>query len=157
MAGHILMVGTTGCGKTTLARKMAQRAADAGRPVLVYDPVGGEWPHAARVFDDEYEYGQEALRSRGALYVVDEAGELLGRSNHEFFWLVTRARHKGAQTVLICHRPSQLANVLRDNCSHLVLFRSTLAVAKLMADEFNDPRLEQATRLERHAYLTSSR
>ena len=44
MKGHILIVGTTGCGKTTLARQLAIVAVRKGKKVVVFDPMRSDWP-----------------------------------------------------------------------------------------------------------------
>jgi len=154
---HTLIVGTSGSGKTTFARKLASAALDNGRPVLVYDVMLTNWPEGCEVFDDEHEFSQAAHRSRGALLIIDEAGEVIGRSNYELFWLATRARHLGASSVFITHRPSQLAPVIRDNCQILILFASPTSTGKLLAEEFNNPRLEHCTRLGVGKYIKATR
>ena len=154
---HTLIVGTSGSGKTTFANRMAEAAIARGRPVLVYDVMLTEWPQGCHVFDDDHDFSQAAHRSRGALLVVDEAGEVIGRSNYELFWLATRARHIGASCVFITHRPSQLAPVIRDNCQALVLFSSPASTGKLLAEEFNDPRLETCVSLGLGQYIKSKR
>ena len=80
---HTLVVGTSGSGKTTFARKLAISALGKGRRVLVYDVMLTDWPEGCEVFDDEHDFSQAAHRSRNALLIVDEAGEVIGRSNYE--------------------------------------------------------------------------
>jgi len=154
---HTLIVGTSGSGKTTFARKLAQSALDKGRRVLVYDVMLTDWPEGCEVFDDEHDFSQAAHRSRNALLIVDEAGEVIGRSNYELFWLATRSRHLGASTVFITHRPSQLAPVIRDNCQILILFASPSSTGKMLAEEFNAPALENCTMLRVGQYIKASR
>ena len=154
---HTLIVGTSGSGKTTFARKLAISALGKGRRVLVYDVMLTDWPEGCEVFDDEHDFSQAAHRSRNALLIVDEAGEVIGRSNYELFWLATRSRHLGASTVFITHRPSQLAPVIRDNCQVLILFASPTSTGKLLAEEFNQPNLEACTALKVGQYIKASR
>ena len=61
MKGHILIVGTTGCGKTTLARQLAIVAIRKGKKVVVFDPMRSAWPDGCLVYDDEREFSQRAL------------------------------------------------------------------------------------------------
>ncbi len=157
MRGHILIVGTTGCGKTTLARQLAIVAVSKRRRVVVFDPMRSKWPDGCLVYDDEREFSQRALRTRNALFIIDEAGETIGRCNYEMFWLATRARHLNAQSVFITHRPTQLSNIVRDNCNRIFMFRSTAAVAKMMSEEFTDDNLLAAVDLKSHEYLVSDR
>jgi len=154
---HALIVGTSGSGKTTFARKLASSALDKGRRVLVYDVMLTDWPEGCEVFDDEHDFSQAAHRSRNALLIVDEAGEVIGRSNYELFWLATRSRHLGASAVFITHRPSQLAPVIRDNCQILILFASPSSTGKMLAEEFNFPALENCTMLRVGQYIKASR
>ena len=154
---HTLIVGTSGSGKTTFARKLARAALDKGRRVLVYDVMLTDWPEGCEIFDDEHDFSQAAHRSRNALLIVDEAGEVIGRSNYELFWLATRSRHLGASTVFITHRPSQLAPVIRDNCQVLILFASPTSTGKLLAEEFNQPNLEACTTLKVGQYIKATR
>lgn len=157
MGGHILIVGTSGSGKTTFARRMVAASIEKGRPAVIFDPIGDDWHPDALVFDDIDSFSQYLLNAQGVLAVIDEAGEYIGRSSPHLYWLATRARHKNIQSVFITHRPTQLAPVVRDNCASLVLFSAPGGTGSLLASEFNNEQLIRCVTLRRGQKMISRR
>ena len=152
---HILIVGTSGSGKTTFARSLVDTSIEKGRPAIIFDPIGParggqgpDWHDDAIVFDDIETFSQYLLNAHGVLAVIDEAGEYIGKSSPHLYWLATRARHKNIQSVFITHRPTQLAPVVRDNCGTLVLFAAPAGTGAMLAEEFNNESLRICVELK---------
>ena len=145
---HILIVGTSGSGKTTFARTLVDTSIEKGRPAVIFDPIGDGWHDDAIVFDDIETFSQYLLNAHGVLAVIDEAGEYIGKSSPHLYWLATRARHKSIQSVFITHRPTQLAPVVRDNCGTLVLFAAPAGTGTMLAEEFNNESLGKCVELK---------
>ena len=85
---HIYTVGTSGSGKSTVIRRLADRVRKHGRPVIVFDPevrhagkgrngwtgcyVTGDFDHFDRLF----------WANQGCLTVIDEAADVCEHNPH---------------------------------------------------------------------------
>lgn len=127
---HTLICGVTESGKTTLARALANKLAQSGAGIIVYDPVnsstaGGGWPDSAIIFDDENEFFDYVSRDdvKNAHIFIDEAGDIFNIGKRDNFWLLTRGRHFGFNIFMIAQRPKMLAPSARTQASVAYLFR----------------------------------
>lgn len=156
---HTLICGQTESGKSTLAAYFARSYVAAGRPVLILDPIGVGWPSGRGVLwtaDPDY-FSYQAKRCRGALLVVDEAGEAVGTFQRQMQWVTTRSRHLGHSALLVAQRPPMVAPNVRNQCRRLYLFTLAPEDAKVCAVEWNAPVLRESPRLEQHFFLSVDR
>lgn len=144
---HVLIAGITESGKTTLAKRLVKRYNSNGIATLVLDPLNDpQWGATFQTSDKEL-FLRNVKQSRSCALFIDESGEMIGRYNEEMFFLATRARHLGHNTHFITQRVVQLNKTVRDQCVDLFLFMVSKTDAKILADEFNKPELQQANML----------
>ncbi len=150
---HVLILGMTMSGKTTLGRGLAAEYGHRGIGRLVLDPIGDpRWP-ADRLTTDPEEFLAWCQQARGCAVFIDEAGEVVGRYQDEQHWLATRSRHYGHRAHFLAQRAQQIAPLVRDQCTTLFLFRVSLSDAKLLADEWGREELRQAHTLGQGEYF----
>ena len=152
---HVLIVGLTGSGKTTLALALSSRISRAGFQVLVLDPIGDRrWlQHTPHVFRDPRVFLAVAEDSRRCLLVVDESGEMIGHYDEEMKRCATRYRHLGHRSVFICPRAAEVSPSVRAQCTSLFAFRGSTDDARVLARQFGAPELEQMQTLERGEFI----
>lgn len=150
---HVLILGMTESGKTTLARTLAQHYKRNGVGVLVLDPLSDpRWP-CDFVTADSDEFLDVFWRSRRCVAFMDEGGESVGRYNTAMQATATRGRHWGHSCHFIAQRATQLAPIVRDQCTHLFLFCSSLKDGEILADEWNKPELAECAKLRQGEYI----
>ena len=145
-----ILIGSTGCGKTTLARYLVE-----GYPYsVVYDPKVSdnisEW--SAHEFHDDlyelqtsksqrlvfrpnvYESADARLQDEFFLWVyankgrrvyVDEAYALLGGTNPSFHLqaILSRGRERGISAIISTQRPRRIPILLLSESEHFYIFR----------------------------------
>ncbi|MDX1939675.1 MAG: ATP-binding protein [Saprospiraceae bacterium] len=147
-------------GKTTLARKMAAQAASNNRNVLVLDPLkDSRWLDAGASFltDNPDEFISLAKQNTNCTLIIDEAGEFCGRYDKESFWLATRSRHRGHQSIFCSQRPNLISPNIRSNCSKIFCFCVNYKDAKSFAEDFCCDELENASNLKQGECIYYSR
>jgi energy-coupling factor transporter ATP-binding protein EcfA2 len=138
---HILILGQTLSGKSTLAKRLAATYKESGRGVIVHDPVGDpEWVADYKTADPE-EFFAIYNESRGCAVFFDEAGETCENFKHEITKTATRGRHRGHRNHYIAQRGTLILRTIRDQCSSLFLFNSGLEDCKIHAAEWNAPEI----------------
>lgn len=137
---HTLIVGITGSGKSTIAKRMAEKAKRKGKGVLVFDPYLDEYD-AHLITSDLEEFEKYVKANKNCLCIVDEAGEVLERGKRDN-WLGTQTRHNGHDLVFICQVATMLSRPVRTSCSQVYAFRQGALSARTMAEEFACPELE---------------
>lgn len=147
----------TESGKTTKARRLAASYKKQGIGVIVLDPLRDPGWNADFITDDQEEFLDVFWRSRSCAAFLDEGGESVGRYDLAMQKTATRGRHCGHSCHYVAQKATQLAPIVRDQCSHLFLFTSGLASAKMLAEEFNKPDLLQATQLQMYSYFHATR
>lgn len=149
MANHVLICGMTASGKSYAAKRLAARALDRGKSVLVFDPLRDSFPATWRTANLDALL-TAAKRSRNCLIIIDEALANIGLGVGEkakFLWLATMSRHCGHQVVFICQRLRGLSPTIRDNCRTLFLFSVHKESAEIVSEAFNDDGLRRAPEL----------
>jgi energy-coupling factor transporter ATP-binding protein EcfA2 len=140
---HILILGQTLSGKTTLAKRLAQSYKSQGVAVLVHDPVGDpEWPADLRTANAE-DFFRVYNDSRRCAVFFDEAGETCEEFRHEITKTATRGRHRGHRNHYIAQRGTLILRTIRDQCSGLFLFNTGLEDCKIHASEWNAPDIKE--------------
>lgn len=154
---HVLILGTTEIGKTTLAKRLAADYQKAGIPVIVLDPIADpNFPADFRTTDPE-KFLESFWDSRSCAVFIDEAGDAVGKYNDVMNRTATRGRHWGHNVHYITQRASLLSTTVRDMCSHLYLFRSGLNDCKIHAEEWTNPELKNAASLKAGEYYHADR
>lgn len=143
---HSLVIGITQSGKSTLAKLMAERWLRAGHEVGVLDPLGDEWPASWATTDAEY-FLHLAKRRTRCFLIVDESGVSVGLHNGPMQWLTTTGRHLGHACYFLAQRAVQLPLTLRENCVNLFAFALGPKDARLLAETWNKPELEENSSL----------
>lgn len=152
-----ILIGKTGCGKTTLARYLIE---DDIKPYsVVYDAkiseTIGKWQSTQKIYtnfadlpyaEDEriiyrppFKEERDAVmqdaffewvyfRKNTRLY-IDEAYAILGGTNPSFHLqaCLTRGREKGVSTIIATQRPKRIPFIFMSEAEHYYLFKVRLA------------------------------
>lgn len=154
---HVLIVGSTESGKTTLARNLAAHYKRSNYGVLVLDPLSDpRWP-CDFITADAAEFLDIFWRSRKCIAFMDEGGESVGRYDLAMQKTATRGRHWGHSCHYVAQDPTQLAPIVRSQCSHLFAFALSSRQSKVLAEEFNEPLLETCPKLRQGEYIHAQR
>lgn len=154
---HVLIVGQTESGKTTLAKRLCREYQQHGIKTAVLDILNDpEW-HADYQTADQEEFLATVKQSRSLAVFVDEGGETIGRYESELKWLATRGRHFGHNCHFISQRASDISKTVRDQCSRLFCFQVSLTDAKTLSDDWAREELRQANTLAQGEFFDCPR
>lgn len=154
---HVLIIGMTESGKTTLAKSMCAHYKAHGIATCVLDPLADpEWNSDFQT-TDKAEFLDRVKKSRQCALFIDESGEMVGRYDAEMFWCATQARHWGHRTHFITQRAAQLSPTVRHQCTKLFVFRVGVKDAETLAEEFGQDSVLEAGRLPQFEFLAVSR
>jgi len=157
---HSLILGMTESGKTTLAKKLAHIYREKDIAIIVLDMMNDpEWPSGPGTYKthDPDIFLEVFWKSKSCAVFIDESGDAIGRYNTAMNQTATKGRHWGHQCHYITQRGAQLATTVRDQCSHLFLFTSSLNDSKIHADEWNQPELRTACNLPQGEFFHVTR
>lgn len=154
---HVLILGTTLCGKTTLAKKLAKKYKQNGFGIIVLDPICDPGWDATYITDDVDDFLGVFWDSRRCAVFVDEAGENVGQHDKEMVKTATRGRHYGHAVHYIAQGGKQISKTVRDQCGRLFLFTTGIVDAKTHAVEWNNSELINAKTLTQGGYYVSTR
>lgn len=164
---HVLIVGITNTGKTTLAFDMAQRYIVDKRRIIVLDPdLRREWQvpqWRENITNKEIERGvmtdnpEEFLiickNSQGCALFIDESGSMIGRYDTQLEWLATQSRKWGHKSHFIMQRGSQVSPTVRNQCSSAFVFKQSPDDAKVLSNNFVCPEFLEAPKLNKGEYI----
>ncbi len=153
--GHMLVVGMTESGKTTLSSQLVQTYRKNNIKVVVLDPMNDPRWGADFQTRDRAQFLSiiKNPETRSCAIFVDESAEMIGRYHEEMFFLATRGRHYGHNCHFVCQRAKQLAKTVRDQCSYLALFNCSFDDSRELANEFNRVELKNAHTLKKGEYF----
>jgi len=154
---HSLILGMTESGKTTLAKSLAAAYRAKGIPVLVLDPLHDPGWECDFKTDDMDEFLHVFWNSRQCMVFIDEAGEAVGQFDKVMHPTATKGRHWGHSVHYISQRGTMIAKTVRDQCSHMMLFATSLADSKIHANEWNREELKTANALKQGEYFHCTR
>ena len=154
---HSLIIGTTGSGKTNLAKTLCRKFKQAGKPTLVLDPLmDDEWDCDFKT-SDKAQFLDVVKHNKQCIIFVDESGQAVGKYDEEMAWLATTARHWGHQSIFICQRAQQISKTVRDQCQRIWIFRVSNGDAKILAEEFVQDELLEAGSLGKFEFFETGR
>lgn len=150
---HVLLLGMTLSGKTYKAKALARDYKRNGIGVLVLDPLQDpEW-QADYITDDPAKFLDVFWQSRSCMAFMDEGGESVGRYDTTMQKTATRGRHWGHVCHYVAQKATQLAPVVRDQCTRLFAFCQSYKDGRVLADEWNRPELETVHTLKQGEYI----
>ena len=155
---HALILGRTESGKSTLAKLIAKSLRSRGRRVLLHDPCADNKFPADFRFLDMNGLGERARVERSAHVFIDESSAAFddGR-NLDHSWLATRSRHWGHSCYFIGQRAPQVPKTMRDQCSTLFLFSSSVSDGIIHADEWGRDELRGCNTLKQFEFFKVDR
>lgn len=150
---HVLLLGMTLSGKTHKAKALSRDYKKAGLGVLVLDPLQDPGWQADFITDDAEKFLTVFWQSRSCMAFMDEGGESVGRFDLAMQKTATRGRHWGHTCHYLAQRATQLAPLVRDQCTRLFLFCSSTKDGNVLSHEWNRPELEQCSQLKQGEYF----
>jgi hypothetical protein len=143
---HVLYVGVTQTGKTTLARHHASILAKADYDLIVYDPVGtetanGTWPEKAIIETNPDKFLARVEKVSGTperpvFVFCDEAADIFGHQYTDAHWIPRRIRHQNAYLRIIAQRPKMLHPNVRSQCAVAYVLRLSQDDARVICADF---------------------
>lgn len=153
---HVGIFGPTRCGKTTLARTLADQYLRRNRAILVCDPIPQKWPQARWQTNNAAALLEMAQKCRNCAIFIEEASVSIAR-DRDLSWLFTTAGNPAAGGHLvhvIGQDGSSLLPGMRQQLSTIFLFRCHPDLAQIWARQFAQPEIAtEAPTLARYEFL----
>lgn len=149
---HSLIVGMTSCGKTTLAKKLSRMGENAGKKIVVLEPVKTTWTGNEYHVENAEDLCTLLMQNKNLYVFVDESGETIGRDN-DYQFLATRSRQYGHSVFFIMQRTSQVLPIIRSNCSCVYAFRQSAFDCEILCREYAQESFRQCANLKRGEFL----
>lgn len=141
---HVLIVGMTESGKTTYAVGLCDAYRKQGIKTVVLDPLLDKRWNADFITDNTQIFLEviSSPETWGCAVFIDESSESMDKYDRDHSqWIATRGRHKGHNAHFICQKITQIAPVVRDQCTYLVMFQCGPNSRKQLSEEWNKPEI----------------
>ena len=153
---HILIVGSSGSGKSNLAKGFAENAEAKGQAVIVYDPVmSSGWPENAEKFATAEKFLQRMRTAQSAHVFIDEAKTLWNHDPKRADALLYQKRHAGILVYVIGQRAEgMIPPNARNQCSKVFAFRQSAKDSDTLALEYGEV-LRKCSKLDKNNFIYS--
>ena len=137
---HILIVGSSGSGKSNLAKRFAADAVARGESVIVYDPImSGDWPDAATKYTTPRRFFSAMETAESAHVFIDEAKTLWNHDVKKADALLYQKRHMGLLFYLLGQRAEgMIPPNARNQCSRVFAFRQSRKDSETLSMEYGE-------------------
>jgi energy-coupling factor transporter ATP-binding protein EcfA2 len=151
---HVLILGMTESGKSTLAKKLCAGYKKEKIATIVLDPLCDPDWNADFQTNNIEEFLKCLWDSKSCAVFIDESGEAVGKYDTAMISTATKGRHWGHRIHYLSQRGQMISRTVRDQCSKLYLFTSSLDDCKIHANEWNKPELKDGYMLPQgHFYV----
>ena len=154
---HVLILGMTESGKTSLARAMCHAYKARGISTLVLDPLNDPRWQADFQTSNPADFLRVYWANKKCAAFIDEGGLVAGRFDDTMITTATQGRHWGHNNHYISQRATLLSLTIREQCSELYLFAMAKAGCKSLAEDFNKPQLLEASEFLDGTYFRCGR
>ena len=122
----ILIVGNTGRGKSTAARKTLFKALKENRKIFVYDPNNDYREFYSEGFTDEEKFLDKIHEKTNSYILFEEATIFFSNkgSSKKLTSLLVRKRHQDNTIVLLFHSLRAIPTYVFELCNYLVLYKT---------------------------------
>jgi hypothetical protein len=153
---HVLIVGSSGSGKTNLAKRFAADAVTRGEAVIVYDPMmSAGWPEGAEKYTTPRRFFQRMMQAQSAHVFIDEAKTLWNHDTKRADALLYQKRHQGLLFYVIGQRAEgMIPPNARNQCSRVFAFRQSHKDSETLALEYSEE-LRGCAKLGKDAFIYS--
>jgi len=146
---HICIIGSTLCGKTTLAKQLAKRLGVSGNKgaikAIAYNPqTESQWTDVPGVYaiHDAVEFYEYSKEFKNGVIICDEVIkytlELKKAKITEPFSELTYKRHDGCMIIIIATYHTSVTALMRQNLRYFYLFRHVGANLQNAKNIFGD-------------------
>lgn len=153
---HNLIVGSSGSGKSNLAKRFAENAVISGAAVIVFDPLRSSgWPESAQKFTTAEAFLDHIEIAQSAHVFIDEAKILWNADPKRADMVLYQKRHQGLLVYVIGQRAEgMIPPNARNQCSKVFAFRQSKKDADTLAQEYGDL-LSSITTLKKNDFVYS--
>lgn len=155
---HSLILGMTLSGKTTLAKLLCKKLRERYEiTTIVLDPLNDpEW-ETDYLVNNERDFLKLFNGLQSCAIFIDESGKAVGRYNTAMEQTATIGRHLGHKCFYLTQGGTQLAPIIRNQCSTLYLFTTAKSDCIKHANEWNQPELINGCTLAQGEFYMCSR
>lgn len=151
------ILGQGRSGKTTLAKALAAGFRRNGVGVLALTLPHDTWEAASWQTSDPERFVRMFNRATGCACFMEFSDASVDKFSKPFEEMFTKGRHRGHRMFAIAQRHTQISPLIRDQWDAFWLFACGRKTADVLADEFGDDDIFQASAFPRYRYLFKQR
>jgi len=149
---HILIIGQSCSGKTSLAKKMAQEFFKQGYKIAILEPIIVDWGISEKNISLHTSDPEKMLwfvkHNKNHKIFIDESEEMLKRDKR-FNFFATRSRQYGHQVCFIGPEFTMILPAVRNQCTCVAAFKQCLDASIMLSRKYSDDGFMQCATLEK--------